>query len=99
MSAVNWAEVLTKLIENKRDLAAVSTLLSGQITDPALEIVPYDELQARATAELRNATRAAGLSLGDRACLALGRRMRVPVLTTDKQWAGLNVGVEVRVIR
>ncbi len=42
---------------------------------------------------------AVGLSLGDRACLALGRRKALPVPTTDRAWQGLDVGVEIRVIR
>ncbi len=54
---------------------------------------------AVAAAELRIPTMAAGLSLGDRACLALGQRMGLPVLTTDRVWQSLDVGVEIRVIR
>jgi ribonuclease VapC len=40
-----------------------------------------------------------GLSLGDRACLALAESLRQPVLTTDRAWRGLSVGVEIRLIR
>jgi len=38
-------------------------------------------------------------SLGDRVCLALARRRGLPVLTTDKPWADLDLGIEVRLIR
>jgi PIN domain nuclease of toxin-antitoxin system len=48
---------------------------------------------------MRSATRQAGLSLGDRMCLALGQRMGAEILTADKSWAKLNAGVTVTVIR
>jgi PIN domain nuclease of toxin-antitoxin system len=48
---------------------------------------------------LREATRAAGLSLGDRLCLAAARARQARVLTADRSWAGLDVGVEIEVIR
>ena len=44
-------------------------------------------------------TRALGLSLGDRACLALGLRGGLPVLTADHAWQQLTLGVVVQVIR
>jgi ribonuclease VapC len=62
-------------------------------------IVPFSERQARLTAELLPQTRALGLSLGDRACLALAIERELPVLTTDKGWKALRVGVEIRLIR
>ena len=47
----------------------------------------------------RPLTRDAGLSFGDRACLSLGRVKTMPVLTADRAWAQLDVGVEVVVCR
>jgi PIN domain nuclease of toxin-antitoxin system len=69
------------------------------LTRLSLEVVPFDAEQAYMTASLRPATRALGLSLGDRACLALGLRHGVPVLTADQLWAKADVGVKVEVIR
>ena len=95
MSAVNVAEVGTKLVERGMDKdrvrAAIATL--------GLEIVPFDEEAAYASAILHGRTRASGLSLGDRACLVLAKRLGLPALTPDRAWADLDVGVEVRLIR
>jgi ribonuclease VapC len=95
ISAVNVCEVLSKLhddgLNDAQAQAAVSTL--------DLRVVPFDGPQARAAAGLRSLTRHTGLSLGDRACLALGDRLGCPVVTADRIWASLNVGVEIFVIR
>lgn len=60
---------------------------------------PFDREAALAAGELRLSTRAYGLSLGDRACLELGRRLGWPVLTTDRRWSQLSLDVEVRLAR
>ena len=44
-------------------------------------------------------TRATGLSLGDRACLALAQRLRVPAVTADREWANVNVGITIQLVR
>jgi PIN domain nuclease of toxin-antitoxin system len=54
---------------------------------------------ARQTGALRPATKALGLSLGDRACLALARRERLPILTADRSWAKLDLGIPIKVMR
>lgn len=69
------------------------------LSDIELEILPFDAALAHHTGILRVQTRSLGLSLGDRACIALGHRLGVPVLTTDKEWKHLETGVEVRLIR
>jgi ribonuclease VapC len=95
ISAVNLSEVLTRLQEiGMPDSAAASAV--GRLN---LRVIVFDEPQARATARLRPVTRQAGLSLGDRACLALGDRLGCPVVTADRVWAGLDVGVEIFLIR
>ncbi|MEB3338408.1 MAG: hypothetical protein VKJ46_13155 [Leptolyngbyaceae bacterium] len=70
----------------------------GLLND-ALQIYPVDELQARSIAKLRLSTQAQGLSLGDRACLALALILNLPDLTCDRLWANLNLGVTVNLIR
>lgn len=50
-------------------------------------------------ARLRGATRPRGLSLGDRFCLSLAARLALPVLTTDRAWADLDLGIDIRLVR
>ena len=95
ISAVNLAEVLSKVGERGGDVRAAARDLRIE----GLRVEAYWDEDAVATAELRLATRAQGLSLGDRACLALAGRLGVPVLTADQQWAGTKVGVTVQLIR
>jgi PIN domain nuclease of toxin-antitoxin system len=61
--------------------------------------VIFDGPMALRAGKLRAAARSRGLSLGDRACLALAQREGLPALTADRAWAGLDIGVEVRLIR
>ncbi len=95
MSTVNLAEIVTSLI-NKGIPAA-----NARRTTESLEIetVPLDRELALAAGALRQATLSHGLSLGDRACLALARHLALPVLTADRNWAEVDVGVEVQLIR
>lgn len=95
ISAVNLAEVVAKLVEAGMPGDAVRLALAHL----DLVVVPLDEVSAHLAGSLRPATRHRGLSLGDRACLALGATLRCPVLTTDRAWLDLDVGVEVRVVR
>ena len=95
ISTVNLSEVVAKLVENGMPEDAVRAVL-GEIE---LEVHPFDLETAYQAGALRNETRKLGLSFGDRACLAFGRRLGWPVLTTDRDWKKLEVGVEVRVIR
>lgn len=100
IGAANWAEVLTKLAELGEDPdAAAARLAKAGVLGSLLSVHPLDEAAARRIARLRASTRAAGLSLGDRACLALGKALGLPVLTADRAWARLKLGVTVRMIR
>ncbi|MCH8107912.1 MAG: type II toxin-antitoxin system VapC family toxin [Chloroflexi bacterium] len=100
ISALNWAEVLSKVAEEGQDPEELVARLEAQgLLARAVEVVPLTEADATIIARLRLPTRSAGLSLGDRACLALGMRLHVPVLTADRSWAGLDLDVEVRLLR
>ena len=100
MSAVNWAEVLSKLAAAGRDPDKFSKFLEDQgILGGALVIQSFEILHARLAARIRERTRAAGLSLADRACLALGKATGCPILTADRAWMDLGLGLEIRLIR
>lgn len=95
MSAVNASEVVAKFVDAGSGPAdARSSLLVFGLT-----IRPFDETLAVAAGLMRSGTRGRGLSLGDRACLALARRERARVVTADRAWAGLDVGVDLELIR
>ena len=95
ISAVNLCEVLTRLA----DLGADPRQAAQDIAARELPVIAFDPAQAILAAALRPATRHLGLSLGDRCCLALAIARKARVVTADRAWAGLDVGVGIDVIR
>ncbi len=94
-SSRNSARTGCKLSENGLLEATIRAIL-----DPLrLEIVDFDGALPYQTGYLRPPTQSLGLSLGDRACLALARQRGLPALTTERAWANLQLGVTVQVIR
>ncbi len=95
IGAVNLAEVVTKLRERGLSAEEVVEALGGL----NLDVRPFTAVQAYATGHLRHATRSQGLSLGDRACLALAVELGAPALTADQAWGKVEAGAAVEVIR
>jgi PIN domain nuclease of toxin-antitoxin system len=95
MSAVNYAEVISKLVERglRRELARATVLNIG------IQILDFDIELADRVGELRPQTKSYGLSLADRACLALAERQGLPALTGDRKWSQFDLGIEVRIFR
>ncbi len=95
MSAVNYSEVIARLVDYGLDdddaLGALDAL--------PLTIVPVDAAQARIAGLLRRRTRTHGLSLGDRTCLALAFVLGIPAVTADRAWSAMDLDLEVTVIR
>ena len=95
VSAVNASEVVARLVDfGTSGVDARNTLLNF-----GLEIRPFDTVLAVAAGQLRAATREKGLSLGDRACVALAIREQIGIVTADRAWAGLDLDVEIELIR
>lgn len=97
ISAVNVAEVMAGLLRDgvtDEDAVAALDQLGGRV-------FPADHALALEAGRLRRLTDPAGLSLGDRFCLALARRLGADVVTSDRAWAHIadHVGVEVHLIR
>lgn len=95
ISSVNYSEFITFMLER----GATSEKAEEIFSELAVEIIVFDEYQAIITSELRSKTKSKGLSLGDRACLALAKSRKIPVVTADKIWSKLDIGVDVKLIR
>jgi ribonuclease VapC len=94
-STVNLAEVQAKLVARGLDPRdAWEATVS-----PIREASDFTAEQARLAGSLVGQTRPLGLSLGDRACLALGILLKVPIYTADRSWKNLKLGVPIHVIR
>ena len=95
ISAVNWSEVAQKVTsvginpDSTRDL----------LLQMGLQITAFNCAQADICASLWPATKALGLSLADRACLALAMQQDWPVMTCDRAWSGLALKLDIRIIR
>jgi ribonuclease VapC len=95
ISAVNLSEVVAKLSQ-----AGMQETVIHEVLDPLkLDLVDFDKTSAYQAGVLRPLTKHAGLSLGDRACLALAQHLNLPILTTDKVWANLSLDIKIQVIR
>jgi len=99
ISVVNWAEVLANLVVGSPDPHEVSTMALPGGPGTRLQLAPFDDEQARETARLVRYTRSLGLSLADRAALALAKQRQLRVLTTDRAWRSLHLPIKIEVIR
>jgi PIN domain nuclease of toxin-antitoxin system len=95
LSTVNAAEVLSRYAEVGID----PELVHQQIEAMECEVVAVTMAHALIAAKLRPLTKPLGLSLGDRTCLALALERDCPVLTADRIWAKLNIGIPIKLIR
>jgi len=95
VSAVNLSEAIAKLADAGLSAQRISAALEAL----QLAVVAFDEEQATLAGLLRPKTKRAGLSLGDRACLALGQLRKAMVLTCDKRWSSLDLGIAVEQLR
>ena len=95
ISAIYFSEVIARLNESIMTEEAIHEALDSL----ELDIVGFDTQNAYKAGMLRLVTKRAGLSLGDRACLALAQQLNLPAITADRVWEGLVPDVVVQVIR
>jgi len=95
VSAVNWAEVLQKARQRGADIDG----MHGELTRVGVVLEPFTPDQAEIAARLWEPTRRCGLSLADRACLALALDRSLPVMTADRAWSELGLAIEVELLR
>lgn len=94
VSSVNLSEVVAKLSEG----GIGEEKIRGALEALGMETVPFDVHLAYEAGLLRPRTKSLGLSLGDRACLALAMRMNLPAVTTDRAWTRLRPEAKIAVI-
>ena len=95
LSSINYTEVIGKCLDRGEALDAVLRSFAAM----GFQVVAHDAQLARRAGELRPLTKRLGISLADRACLALAERERLPALTADRSWKSLGLDIEVRLIR
>jgi PIN domain nuclease of toxin-antitoxin system len=93
--AINWAEVVQRAMAFGIECDEVRSEFEGT----GARIVPVEAAHAEQAARLREPTRSAGLSLADRVCFAVAAERRSAVMTADRAWENVDIGVEVRLIR
>jgi ribonuclease VapC len=100
VSSVNLAEVLARFALAGAALDELAEDLTARgLLGLAVRVEPFTQADAIETARLRPLTRDLGLSLADRACLALARRLDLQVLTSDQAWAQANLEVPLTFFR
>jgi ribonuclease VapC len=95
IGAVNYAEVVGKVVESGIDEATADGLMDTL----QLKVIPFDRIQARLAGALRASTRKFGLSLGDRACLALAAAEGAIALTCERVWTKFEAPCKVEALR
>jgi PIN domain nuclease of toxin-antitoxin system len=95
ISSVNWSEVVQKALVRGINTSG----LRSDVTALGLKIVSFDAEDGEASAELWSKTKSFGLSLGDRACLALGLKLNASIWTADRSWASVGLNADVRLVR
>jgi len=94
MSAVNYAEVVSHFVQAGMPLDAVDAMLAPL----PMTVVEADAALARAAGGLREITADARLSLGDRFCLALAVRERLPAWTADRRWRAISGQIDAEIV-
>jgi ribonuclease VapC len=97
ISAVNWSEVVQKALAHGVSVSPAD--LRTDVEALGVDVRPFTASQAEIAASLWSSTKHLGLSLGDRACLALATEIGATAITADAAWARLALSITVRVVR
>lgn len=96
MSSVNVSEVAAILLDSEMSIKECRTIIEPLVDT----IVDFDAEQSFIAGDLKKHTKKLGLSLGDRACISLGAKLKLPVYTSDKIWSSLDMDlVDIKLIR
>ncbi|MEZ6128902.1 MAG: type II toxin-antitoxin system VapC family toxin [Planctomycetaceae bacterium] len=95
ISAVNYGEVLKKSAERGGSISHVAAILRQQ----RMQVTPFDAEQAVQAAEIWWECKPLGLSFADRACIALGLTLKVPIITAEQSMSQVELPVEFQLIR
>ena len=95
ISSVNYAEVVGKLVDKKMPSDTIQIAMDNL----ELKCLPLSESQAFLAGQLRQTSKDIGLSLGDRACIALGIDKKLPVLTADTIWKEVAFDCDIQLLR
>lgn len=95
VGTVNWSEVVQKALRRQVDI----TGMREEFVQAGVVFSPFTVEQAEIAALLWDKTRHLGLSLGDRACLALAMEQQLPILTADRAWSGLDLDLQIQLVR
>ena len=95
VGTVNWSEVVQKALRRQVDI----TGMREEFVQAGVVFSPFTAEQAEIAALLWDKTRHLGLSFGDRACLALAMEQQLPILTADRAWSGLDLGLQIQLVR
>ncbi len=93
--SVNAVEIISRLIDKGRSAEQAAEDFAGL----GMPVAVFDEALGISAGQLRAATKHLGLSLGDRACLALAIQEDATALTADRSWADLDIGCRIELIR
>lgn len=95
VSTVNWSEVLQKSLWQQADIVG----MQEEFEEVGVIFKPFTTSQAELAAALWEPTKQHGLSLADRACLALAIESKATVITADQAWKHLNLEIEIQFLR
>lgn len=95
VTTVNLSEIVAKQLQSGTNPETARQ----ELDELGLEVADFTRDLAESAALLVIRTKSLGLSLGDRACLALALREKLPVVTADRAWKNVDLGVEIELIR